>query len=237
MKDRAERQRRFVERWEAMQPPTSGAWEEKRRLASAMRRVITHMVQSDAPEDEMREAVAGLERYSERLATHPQLRRADRNTGVPAEPDVGTFVDQSPFLGLANPLAPPITLREEDDWCVAGHVTYGAAYEGPPGCVHGGFIAAAFDEVLGFVQGMSGDPGFTGRLTVRFRAPTPLHRELRLIGQIREVQERKIFTEGRLTAGDTLFAEAEGLFISPHPEQYQRMVEARERRDRARGTG
>ena len=38
----------------------------------------------------------------------------------------------------------------------------GPAYEGPPGCVHGGFIAAAFDEVLGSTQSLSGSPGMTG---------------------------------------------------------------------------
>ena len=38
-------------------------------------------------------------------------------------------------------------------------MTFGSAYEGPPGCVHGGFVAAAFDEVLGFVQSLGGQPG------------------------------------------------------------------------------
>jgi acyl-coenzyme A thioesterase PaaI-like protein len=231
MSDRAERQREFVDRWEALKPPTSGAWVQKRRLATAMRRVISRMVQSNAPEAELRRAAEALERYSQRLASHPRLRRGDRDSSVPAEPDVGTFVDQSPFLGMANPLSPPISLHEKDEWCVAGRVRYGAAYEGPPGCVHGGFIAAAFDEVLGFVQGMSGAPGFTGTLTVRYRAPAPLHRELTLIGEILHVEGRKIFTAGRLLAGETLCAEAEGLFITPHPEQYQRMVDARERRE------
>jgi len=231
--DRAERQRRFIERWEAIQPPSSRAWVQKRRLATAMRRVIGRLVQSNAPEEELRQAADAIERYSEQLAGHPRLRRGDRDTELPAEPDVGTFADQSPFIGMANPLAPPIVLQEEAEWRVIGRVTYGAAYEGPPGCVHGGFIAAAFDEVLGFVQGMSGSPGFTGTLSIRYRSPAPLRRELRLVGEIVRVEERKIFTEGRLLAGDTLCAESEGLFITPHPEQYQRMLAARERADSA----
>ena len=45
-----------------------------------------------------------------------------------------------------------------------GVVTFGDAYEGPPGCVHGGFIAASFDEMLGFVAGATGKPGMTARL-------------------------------------------------------------------------
>ena len=42
---------------------------------------------------------------------------------------------------------------------VVGHVVFGDAYEGPPGCVHGGFIAAAFDEVLGFTSRSPACPG------------------------------------------------------------------------------
>lgn len=229
MSDRAERQREFIERWEAGQPPTSSAWVQKRRLATAMRRVIGRLVQSNAPEEELRQAADALERYSAQLAEHPRLRRGDRRTEMPAEPDVGTFVDQSPFIGMANPLAPPIVLQEDAEWRVVGRVTYGAAYEGPPGSVHGGFIAAAFDEVLGFVQGMSGEPGFTGTLTIRYRSPAPLRRELRLVGEIVRVEDRKIFTEGRLLADEGLCAESEGLFITPHPEQYRRMLDARER--------
>jgi acyl-coenzyme A thioesterase PaaI-like protein len=230
--ERSEEQRVFVERWERFKPPTSGAWEQKRRLAAAMRRVIHGLVQNDAPEAELERAAGGLEQYAERLARHPRLRRQDRSTPAPAEPDVGTFVDQSPFTGLANPLAPPIVLVEEAEWCVVGHVRYDAAYEGPPGCVHGGHIAAAFDEVLGFVQGMSGAPGMTGTLTIRYRKPTPLHRSLHLIGEIVRVEERKIFTEGRLIGSDdTLYAEGESLFITPHPEQYERMVAARAKRE------
>jgi len=230
--DRAEQQRRFVERWEAFRPPTSGAWEQKRRLATAMRRVIHRLVRSDAPEEQLGQAAERLERYADRLATHPRLRRAGRDSPAPAEPDVGTFVDQSPLTGLANPLAPPITLTPEADWRVVGRVRFDAAFEGPPGCVHGGYIAAAFDEVLGFVQGMSGDPGMTGTLTIRYRKPAPLHQPLRLIGEIVEVEGRKIFTTGRLLADDdTLYAEGESLFITPDPEQYERLLEARSRRE------
>ena len=43
--------------------------------------------------------------------------------------------------------------------------TLGPVYEGPPGHVHGGLVAAMFDELLGFAQ-LSG--GFTGTLTIRY---------------------------------------------------------------------
>ena len=46
-------------------------------------------------------------------------------------------------------------------------------YEGPPGYVHGGCVALAFDELLGMVNVLNGLGGLTGKLTVRYRRPDP----------------------------------------------------------------
>ena len=62
------------------------------------------------------------------------------------------------MIGLSNPLAPPIRVRQSGERSAEAHARFGAAYEGPPGCVHGGWVAAAFDEVLGFVQSLGGQP-------------------------------------------------------------------------------
>jgi acyl-CoA thioesterase FadM len=75
-------------------------------------------------------------------------------------------------------------------------------------------VAALFDETLGFAQSMLATPGMTGTLTVRYRKPTPLLTELRIEATVQRVDGRKIFTEARLYAGDTLTAEAEAVFIS-----------------------
>ena len=128
------------------------------------------------------------------------------------------------MIGLSNPLAPPIILEVEDK-TVHGRVRFGTAYEGPPGHVHGGFVAAAFDEVLGFVQSTTGQPGMTGTLTIRYRRPTPLDTDLRFEATVQRVDGRKIFAEGRLYAGDVLTAEAEGIFISVDVGKMQKLVE------------
>jgi acyl-coenzyme A thioesterase PaaI-like protein len=108
--------------------------------------------------------------------------------------------------------------------------TFGAAYEGPPGCVHGGFVAAAFDEVLGATQSMSGFPGMTAHLEVDYRSPTPLHTELRFEGVIERIDGRKIHTRATLYAGDRLCAESYGLFISMNPEKFATLMAEREER-------
>jgi acyl-coenzyme A thioesterase PaaI-like protein len=194
------RGRRWISHWDAATMPASGAWAERRRLAAAMRVVIQRLTTSDAPEQELGAAADALERYAERLSGHPQRTKwvgwaESANAG-----DVGGFFDQSPLIGLSNPLAPPIAMRAEGDH-VRGEVVFGSAYEGPPGCVHGGWVAAAFDEVLGFAQSLTGSPGMTGTLTIRYRQPTPLHTELQFDAWIERVDGRKIFARGNLKAG------------------------------------
>jgi acyl-coenzyme A thioesterase PaaI-like protein len=95
------------------------------------------------------------------------------------------------------------------------HVT--AAYEGPPGCVHGGVIAGLFDELLGVANIASGHGAMTGTLTIVYRSPTPLYSDLTLEGHTTGASGRKVFASGTIHAGDRLCAEADGIFISvPH---------------------
>lgn len=211
----SERRRQiFMTHWQAANRPAEGAWAQKRRLAAAMRRVIERLVTSDAPEDELGAAADRLEQYADHLATHPQGRRYLGFAEAANAGSVGAFFDASPVIGLANPLAPPLRLSVREGDRFVGEVRFGAAYEGPPNTVHGGFVAAAFDEVLGMAQSLSGAPGMTGTLTIRYRKPTPLHTDLRFEATLDRQEGRKLFTSGRLYAGDTLTAEAEGLFIS-----------------------
>ncbi|CAN5714768.1 hypothetical protein BH24ACT3_BH24ACT3_10820 [soil metagenome] len=187
---------------------------EMRRLAGAARRLIDRLVATSAPLEVLAEAADDLERAAERFDGHAQGHIYEgfaESANAGGEPHA--FFDHSPMLGHANPLAPPIEL-EFDEGVVRGVVVFGSAYEGPPGCVHGGYVAAAFDEVLGSAQSLSGNPGMTGTLTIRYRSPTPLHTELRFEAGIDRIEGRKIFTWGRLHAGDGLCAEADGIFIS-----------------------
>ena len=93
-----------------------------------------------------------------------------------------------------------------------------------------GYVAAAFDELLGLAQSLSGAPGMTGTLSVRYESPTPLHTPLRLTGRLVGVERRKIFTEGEIYAGDTLTARAEGIFISLRPGAFLGMLVDRQTR-------
>ncbi len=214
--------------WDITKVTNSEMWSQKRRLADAMRLVIERLVPSNAPVDELRAAADGLERYAEALRAHPRLHGIYGHAESANSGDVGAFFDQSPLIGLANPLAPPITVGRTGDRTAAATVTFGSAYEGPPGCVHGGFVAAAFDEVLGYAQSMSGAPGMTGTLKVRYRKPTPLHQQLRFEARFVRMEGRKIFCEGTVEANDVITAEAEGIFISARPGSMEGLLRKRE---------
>jgi acyl-coenzyme A thioesterase PaaI-like protein len=229
----------FRRRWEANQTLLTGVWAARRRLASAMRAVIERLITSDAPEAELHRAAQQLEGYAEHLANHPRRKRyvgfaesalADVET-EDAEAAAGGHFDFSPLIGRSNPLSPPIVMTATEDGFVTGRVTFGSAYEGPPGCVHGGYVAAAFDEVLGFAETFSNAPGMTGTLNVVYRTPTPLHVEVVFSAQIERVEGRKIFVRGRLHAGERLCAECSAIFISMRAGTYARLVEQRAKRE------
>jgi len=201
-----------------------------RRVAAATRALIEGLVGTDEDEDAIAAAADDLERLAAGFSNDTPRSIYDgvaESAMAGAEP--GAFFDHSPIIGRANPLAPPVTIEMQDD-VVVGTVTFGSAYEGPPGCVHGGYVAAAFDEVLGSAQTLSGSPGMTGTLTVRYRKPTPLHAELRILGRFDRKDGRKVFTTGQLFAGDLLTAEAEALFISIDFERFRRLREERDAR-------
>jgi acyl-coenzyme A thioesterase PaaI-like protein len=193
--------------------PVSPARQEMRRLAAAGREVIERLVATTAPADELKKAADLLEQASSLLAGYPQGRLYEGFAESANAGDAHAFFDHSPLQGVANPLAPPVRL-DVVDGVVHGRVRFGSAYEGPPSSVHGGYVAAAFDEVLGLAQSLGGSPGMTGTLTIRYRKPTPLHTDLRFEARLDRQEGRKIFCSGELYAGELLCAEAEGIFIS-----------------------
>jgi acyl-coenzyme A thioesterase PaaI-like protein len=202
-----------VTRWIPDGRPPEGQWAALLRLAAGARDLVDLLAGSDAPEAELTAAAEAVEAVVTRLSASPRGRSLwgfaeTSNAGSPR-----AMFDNSPVSGLANPIAPPLRLSLGEG-VVRGSVTFGTAYEGPPGHVHGGIVAAVLDEGLGMVQSLSGSSGMTGTLAIRYRRPTPLHREIRFEGRVDRVEGRKIFTTGTLSDGDTLCAEAEGVFIS-----------------------
>lgn len=228
--DPEEARRRLTDAWDdAAQHVLTPRHLEMRRLADATRLIIEHLMSTGAPEGALSAAADALTSIAADLDEFPHGSIYEgfaeaANSGQ--SPQAG-FYDHSPLIGKANPLASPIEIAIEGDK-VIGTATFGTAYEGPPGCVHGGFVAASFDEILGAAQSMSGLPAMTGTLTIRYRKPTPLHRELRFEGELVKVEGRKVFAAGRVYAGDTLTAEAEGIFVTINFDRFKALIDERD---------
>lgn len=201
-----------------------------RRVGDAFRRAIDHFTATGAPAEDLLEIEALVSDIADRLEGFGTNRRYEGTAEASGMGHDRGHFDWSPLLGMANPLAPPLQATFEDGM-VVGRVRFGSAYEGPPGCVHGGYVAAAFDEVLGLAQSLSGQVGMTANLTVRYRRPTPLHTDLRFEGRLQSVNGRKVIASGVLLAGDDATAEAEGLFITVTPERFAALAELRQRRE------
>lgn len=165
--------------------------------------------------DAARDAIEKAEAILSPFAHTGSLAQADLTGVSPNETkdhEITDIFPYSPLVGPLNPIAPPITFTSIDG-VVHGRATWGAAYCGPPNHVHGGIIAAAFDELLGTVNMVNGVGAMTGTLTIRYRNPTPLHQEIRMEGHCKRIEGRKVFAEGTLWHGETLLAEADGVFI------------------------
>src|ERR1051325_6822164 len=121
---------------------------ELRRLVDALRRVIGQVVTSEADPETLISAAIAVEGVAERLApTSPVIPVRAHDFPVPFDPHA--FFPYSPVIGHVNPLASPIE-AEKRDGRVFGRGRFGAAYEGPPGRVHGAMLTARCDGV--FIQ-------------------------------------------------------------------------------------
>jgi uncharacterized protein (TIGR00369 family) len=89
-------------------------------------------------------------------------------------------------------------------------------YQGYPGVVHGGVVAAMLDEVAGRVMMIDDHNRFfmTARMTLRYRRPVPTETELTMVGRLVSETRRAVqaHAEVRLPDG-SVAAEAEVMLV------------------------
>ena len=74
-------------------------------------------------------------------------------------------------------------------------------------------MAAIFDDVLGYLLTFLERPGFTGELSVRYEAATPIGQPLEFRGRVTGREGRKIFAEGEAYADGKVVARSRATFI------------------------
>jgi acyl-coenzyme A thioesterase PaaI-like protein len=131
-----------------------------------------------------------------------------------------THFEECFVSGPWNPMGIAIEVHREGDEAVA-EVELGPAFEGGPGRSHGGIVAAIFDDVLGYLLTLNRVPAFTGELTVRYLAATPIGQPLTFRARLVSRDGRKLLTEGEARADGRTVATAQALFIAVDPGRFR----------------
>jgi len=84
-------------------------------------------------------------------------------------------------------------------------VTVGEEFNGYPGVVHGGILAAILDETAGrsvLLEGGPDDLMVTAKIEVTYRCPTPTGTPLLAVGRVVERSEKQAETRGEIRLPD-----------------------------------
>ena len=201
--------------------------EARGAAAAALRYLIHAFAAHDPDDDELGVIASAATSLTERLdGAAPRdrmaLMRAAIGTGAtPSFPEMtaGSGFSDRAVGGGTNPTSVDVEVRFEGDEVIAT-VVLRRAFEGAPGRAHGGIVAAAFDDVTGFVIGVLREPAFTGELTVRYVKPVPVDQPLEMRARLRGRERRKLFIEAEAHHGDELVATCKAIYITVDPTRF-----------------
>ena len=128
------------------------------------------------------------------------------------------YLDHATDIGAFNPCFPEYHFDHFDAETASGRVAFPLVYEGPPGLVHGGFLAVFFDCVMQHQNCLAGLSGKTRSLKVTFRRPTPVLTDLRFDIARSEV-ERGITSTARLLLHDEVLCIGEVNTLAQTPDK------------------
>ncbi len=121
------------------------------------------------------------------------------------------------LCGKDNPVGLKMEWYNQDD-SVVGHVTVPDHFNGYPGVVHGGIVAAILDETAGRAI-LLNDPMnlmVTIKLEVAYKHPTPTDTNLTVIGRARRETRRRALVEGEIVLPDgTVTATCNAIIVQP----------------------
>ena len=179
-------------------------------LAESVRALVDATIRTEADA----ETVAAVRETIDAAVARLRSTQIDGAFGVRTTTSGESLGWGNAVIGIRNALAPPVTTHRDASGRVWADFELGAAYEGPPGHVHGGVSALILDHLLGEAASPDRRPRFTGSITVRYVRATGLghlHAEA-----IRTRSEGvKTYCAGHIADGEGITVEAEGVFITP----------------------
>jgi acyl-coenzyme A thioesterase PaaI-like protein len=179
-------------------------------LTESVRALIDATIRTEVDADTVAVAKAEIDAATARLRT----QEVDGSYGIRFTADGDQMPWGNVVIGVRNPVAPPLDIKHSDDGAVFTDFHLGAAYEGPPGHVHGGVAALVLDHILGAAASSQEKPRLTGTITLRYLRLTRLG-ELHAEARIARTDGVKTYAVGHLADDEGITVEAEGVFIRP----------------------
>lgn len=179
-------------------------------LAEAVRKLVDATIRSNVGDDVVGPALQQVQEITALL----QADQIEGAAGVNYNATGRAWNWGNAAIGLRNGAAPPMEVVHDADGRMHADVHLGAAYEGPPGCVHGGVSALLLDHIMGVTASQMSRVTLTGTLTLKYRNPLPLG-DVRLDAWISGEEGRKVFVEATISGSAGIALEAHGIFIIP----------------------
>jgi acyl-coenzyme A thioesterase PaaI-like protein len=193
-------------------PNVAGRERELRAMADAVRRLVRVTTNNTGDAAWTAGAAQRIAALADALEPAVPASPPPRYGGLPATMEPHDVFPYDVVLGLYNPLALPIEMEWRPPRAI-GRARFDTPYEGPPGCVHGAVLAAAFDQVINVANIHSGTAGPTRTLSLEYKRPTPLGAPLLFEAWVEAVSGRKITSRALVRHAGEITVEASGLFI------------------------
>ena len=200
--------------------PEANYWQARQRLASATRVLNEKLVSTDIDPElaaALTEKIEGLTaELSQARQVHGLVDMAKRGERGTIDDVMGELVSVG---GRSHPCSPELLWQEASNR-ITGAVRFNQAFEGPPGHVHGGWVAGVLDHIMGMTHVRTGHPGMTGGLSVRYLKPTPLNQLIEISAEATELDDKRTEVKGTMRCGETTTATAEAVFVRVDREKF-----------------
>ena len=195
-------------------------WQARQRLASATRALNEKLVSTDIDPElaaALTEKIEGLAaELSQALQVTGLVEMAKRGQRGTSDDVMGELASVG---GRSHPCSPELRWQEASNR-ITGTVKFSQAFEGPPGHVHGGWVAGVLDHLMGMTHVRTGHPGMTGGLSVRYLKPTPLNQVIEVSAQATELNDKRTEVKAEMRFGETTTAKAEAIFVRVDREKF-----------------
>ena len=185
--------------------------------ARAIRRLGSLLLSLEQPHPTVDAIVAQIGDWEHELGAAVPPDSAPR-IGSDEDGSRRVYLDHATDIGAFNPCFPEYRFDHLDAETAFGQATFPLVYEGPPGLVHGGFLAVFFDCVIQHQNCLVGLSGKTRSLNVAFRRPAPVLTDLRFDITRSEV-ERGITSTARLLLDDEVLCIGEVNTLAQTPDK------------------